>query len=104
MGFELSSFKQGGGIGYMLTYVGETKPLDLSITGLANKVSIPHNTSYNEGIRAVLINQAFKKDPMSIRYNGKTFFELDISTQQTIMETWNRAIQQTAGRNRTPGL
>ena len=104
MGFELSSFKQGGGIGYMLTYVGETKPLDLSITGLANKVSIPHNTSYNEGIRAVLLNQAFKKDPMSIRYNGKTFFELDISTQQTIMETWNRAIQQTAGRNRTPGL
>jgi len=41
---------------------------------------------------------------MSIRYNGKTFFELDISTQQQIMQTWNRAIQQTAGRNRTPGL
>ena len=104
MGFELNSFKQGGGTGYMLTYVGETKPLDLSITGLANKVSIPHKTSYNEGIRSVLINQAYKKDPMSIRYNGKTFFELDISTQQQIMQTWNKAIQQTAGRNRTPGL
>ena len=104
MGFELNSFKQGGGTGYMLTYVGDTTPIDLSITGLANKVSIPHKTSYNEGIRAVLLNQAFKKDPMSITYNGKTFFELDISTQQTIMETWSRAIQQTAGRNRTPGL
>ena len=40
----------------------------------------------------------------SIRYNGKTFFELAISTQQQIMQTWNKAIQQTAGRNRTPGL
>ena len=107
LGFELSSKKLGGKKGpggYSLIYVGDTKPLDLSILGLANKVSFPHKTTYNEGVRAVLINQAFKQDPMSITYNGKTFFELDSSTQRKIMEAWRIGIQQTAGSNITPGL